>query len=44
MTGAVQSWQASLSLVADSVQGIATNLSSAANVYAYVDETAIPAG
>ena len=44
MTGAVQSWQASLSLVADSVQGIATNLSSAANVYAYVDESAIPAG
>jgi hypothetical protein len=44
MTGAVQSWQASLSLVADSVRGIATNLSSAANVYVYVDESAIPAG
>ena len=44
MTGAVQSWQASLSLVSDSVRGIATNLSGAANVYAYVDESAIPAG
>jgi hypothetical protein len=44
MTGAVQSWQASLALVADSVRGIGANLSSAAGVYTYVDETAIPAG
>jgi hypothetical protein len=44
MTGAVQSWQASLALVAESVRGIGTNLSSAAVIYTYVDETAIPAG
>jgi hypothetical protein len=44
MTGAVQSWQASLALVADSVRGIGANLSSAAGIYTYVDENAIPAG
>jgi hypothetical protein len=44
MTGAVQSWQASLALVAESVRGIGTNLSSAAGIYTYVDETAILAG
>lgn len=44
ITGAIQSWQASLGMVADSVGGTATNLSSAAGIYTYVDETAIPAG
>jgi hypothetical protein len=37
MKGAVQSWQASLSLVADSVRGIGANLSSAAGIYTQVD-------
>jgi hypothetical protein len=44
MTGAVQSWQASLALTADSVRGIGSNLIAAAGVYTYVDESAIPAG
>jgi hypothetical protein len=44
MTGAVQSWQASLALVAESVHGLGANLVAASRVYAYVDETAIPAG
>ena len=44
MTGAVQSWQASLALVAESVHGLGANLVAASHVYAYVDETAIPAG
>jgi hypothetical protein len=44
MTGAVQSWQASLAMVAESVAGTGRNLSAAAGIYTYVDETAIPAG
>jgi len=44
MTGAVQSWQASLAMVAESVSGTGRNLSAAAGIYTYVDETAIPAG
>ena len=44
MTGAVQSWQASLALVAESVHGLGANLVAASHVYVYVDETAIPAG
>ena len=44
MTGAVQSWQASLAMAAESVSGIGANLTAAAGVYTYVDETAIPAG
>jgi hypothetical protein len=44
MTGAVQSWQASLAMVAESVGGIARNLSGAAHVYTVVDESVIPAG
>jgi hypothetical protein len=44
MTGAVQSWQASLALVAESVHGLGANLVAASHIYAYVDETAIPAG
>ena len=44
ITGAVQSWQASLAMVADSVAGTGRNLSAAAGIYTYVDETAIPAG
>jgi len=44
MTGAVQSWQASLAMVADSVGSNAANLSGAADAYTFVDETAIPAG
>jgi hypothetical protein len=44
MTGAVQSWQASLALVSESVHGLGANLVAASHIYAYVDETAIPAG
>lgn len=44
MTGAIQSWQASLAIVAESVGGIATNLGGAANAYTVVDESSIPAG
>jgi hypothetical protein len=44
MTGAVQSWQASLAIVAGSIRGVGANLSGAAHVYTVVDETAIPAG
>jgi hypothetical protein len=44
MAGAVQSWQASLALVAESVHGLGANLVAASHIYAYVDETAIPAG
>jgi phage-related minor tail protein len=44
MTGAVQSWQASLALVAESVHGLGANLVAASHVYTVVDETAIPAG
>ena len=44
ITGAVQSWQASLAMVADSVGATGRNLSAAAGIYTYVDETAIPAG
>jgi hypothetical protein len=44
MTGAIQSWQASLAMVAGSVGGVATNLGGAAEAYTIVDETAIPAG
>ena len=41
MTGAVQSWQASLAMIAQSVGGIGANLGGA-RIYTYVDETAIP--
>jgi hypothetical protein len=44
MAGAVQSWQASLALVSESVHGLGANLVAASHIYAYVDETAIPAG
>ena len=44
MTGAVQSWQASLSIAALSVSGIGSNLTSSAVAYLNVDESAIPAG
>jgi hypothetical protein len=44
ITGAVQSWQASLAMVADSVGATGRNLGAAAGIYTYVDETAIPAG
>jgi hypothetical protein len=44
ITGAVQSWQASLAMIGDSVSGIGRNLSGAATAYEVVDETAIPAG
>jgi hypothetical protein len=44
MTGAVQSWQASLAMVADSVGGTAASLGGAATAYTVVDESAIPAG
>jgi hypothetical protein len=44
MTGAVQSWQASLAMAAHSVGGLASNLNSASIAYLTVDEDAIPAG
>ena len=44
MSGAVQSWQASLALTARSVAGPGSNLESAAVAYLSVDESAIPAG
>lgn len=44
MSGAVQSWQASLALTARSVAGTGSNLESAAVAYLNVDESAIPAG
>jgi hypothetical protein len=44
ITGAVQSWQASLAMAAHSVGGLASNLNSASIAYLTVDEDAIPAG
>lgn len=44
MTGAVQSWQASLAMVSHSVGSIGSNLGSASIAYLTVDESAIPAG
>ena len=44
MTGAVQSWQASLAMVSHSVASIGSNLGSASIAYLTVDESAIPAG
>ena len=44
MTGAVQSWQASLAMVSHSVGAIGSNLGSASIAYLTVDESAIPAG
>ena len=44
MTGAIQSWQASLAMISDSVAAIGTNLSGASSAYTAVDESAIPAG
>jgi hypothetical protein len=44
MTGAIQSWQASLAMVAESVGGVGANLGGAAEAYTIVDESAIPAG
>ena len=44
MTGAVQSWQASLAMVSHSVGAIGSNLDSASVAYVTVDESAIPAG
>jgi hypothetical protein len=44
MTGAVQSWQASLAMVSHSVGSIGSNLDSASIAYLTVDETSIPAG
>jgi hypothetical protein len=44
MSGAVQSWQASLAMAAHSVGGVASNLNGASIAYLTVDESAIPAG
>jgi hypothetical protein len=44
MSGAVQSWQASLVVTAQSVSGLGSNLASAAVAYMNTDESAIPAG
>jgi hypothetical protein len=44
ITGAVQSWQGSLGMIADSVSGLGRNLSASATAYDVVDESAIPAG
>jgi hypothetical protein len=44
MTGAVQSWQASLAMVSHSVGAIGANLDGASIAYLTVDESAIPAG
>jgi hypothetical protein len=44
MHGAVQSWQASLAMVAHSVGAIGSNLNSASIAYLTVDQDAIPAG
>jgi hypothetical protein len=44
ISGAVQSWQASLALAARSVAGTGSNLTSASIAYLTVDEDAIPAG
>ena len=44
MSGAVQSWQASLAMTAHSVGGLGSNLNSASIAYLTVDESAIPAG
>jgi len=44
MTGAVQSWQASLVMVSHSVGSVGSNLGSASIAYLTVDESAIPAG
>jgi hypothetical protein len=44
MSTAVQSWQASLSMTAQSVSGLGSNLTSSAVAYLNVDESAIPAG
>jgi hypothetical protein len=44
MSGAVQSWQASLAMTAHSVGGLGSNLDSASIAYLTVDESAIPAG
>jgi hypothetical protein len=44
VAGTVQSWQASLAMLADSVGGLAANLSGASTAYSVTDESAIPAG
>jgi hypothetical protein len=44
MTGAIQSWQASLAMLAQSVEGVGANLAGAGEAYTVVDESAIPAG
>jgi hypothetical protein len=44
ISGAVQSWQASLALAARSVAGTGSNLTSASIAYLTVDQDAIPAG
>jgi hypothetical protein len=44
MAATVQSWQASLAMLADSVGGMAANLSGASTAYSVTDESAIPAG
>jgi hypothetical protein len=44
MTGAVQSWQASLAMASHSVSSIGSNLDSASIAYLTVDESSIPAG
>ena len=44
MATAVQSWQASLAMTAQSVGGLGSNLTSSAVAYLNVDESAIPAG
>jgi hypothetical protein len=44
MTGAVQSWQASLAMASHSVGNIGGNLNSASIAYLTVDESSIPAG
>jgi hypothetical protein len=44
MAGTVQSWQASLAMMSDSVGGLAANLSGASTAYSVTDESAIPAG
>jgi Excreted virulence factor EspC, type VII ESX diderm len=44
MAGTVQSWQASLAMLSDSVGGLAAGLSGASTAYSVTDESAIPAG
>jgi hypothetical protein len=44
VASAIQSWQASLAMLSDSVGGIGANLSGASTAYSVTDESAIPAG